>query len=154
MELKDRFKAARKHFDESQASIAKKVKIDRFGRGAVSAIESGQSISPNAYYVKLLERKGVNSDWLLHGEGEMMKKDNNKIPSDYEKLQSENSYLKEKMKEMEQRFEKRFEEQRVKFLEMIHDISGKQSEHKNAAVPNARQNNSFALGLSYVPASI
>lgn len=144
--MKNRFKIAREYLEITQTDVAEAIGLSR---NSISKMESDKVEKPNVHYTNYLRKKGINQDWLLYEKGEMLSNENISNNEDYEEIKKENSYLRNKIERMEQRME----EQRINFLQMIHDISGKPLEHKKkAANPNEKEKNSFVLGLSYVPA--
>lgn len=146
MEHGKRFKKARLKIDYTQKEMANELGVSE---GIVSKYESSRLKEPNLNYLRYLKEKGVSSNWLLYGEGEMMETDNvKKMPSDYEEVKKENSYLRNEIEKLK----KEIKEQHEQFMTAIHTISGKQSEHKKAAYPNAIKK--YSLGSSYVPATI
>ena len=149
MEHGKRFKKARLKIDYTQKDMANELGVSE---GIVSKYESSRLKEPNLNYLRYLKGKGVSSNWLLYGEGEMMEADNvKKMPSDYEEIKKENSYLRNEIEKLK----KEIKEQHEQFMNAIHTISGKPSEHKKAASPNEKRKNNYSfLGKSYVPATI
>ncbi|WP_338812697.1 helix-turn-helix domain-containing protein [Bernardetia sp. Wsw4-3y2] len=151
MEIHKRFKIAREKIGYTQEDIANLIGVKT---GSMSKIENGHGKMPHWEYLGVLKEQGISSNWLLFEQGEMMENDNKEYPSDYEEIKKENSYLKDKIQNIEKIFEQKLEKQRLEFLEIINKISGKQSEHKQAAHPNGKRNNSVPSGWTCVPASV
>lgn len=144
--MKNRFKIARDYLGISQTEVADSIGLSR---NTISKMESDKIEKPNVHYTNYLRKKGIDQDWLLYGKGEMLSNENISNNEDIEQIKQEliqtreeNSSLRQELKELRQEMKQ--------FLGTINLLSGKPSEHKNAANPNVK-NNSLS-GWSYVPA--
>ena len=73
--IKERLKIAREHLNISNADIARAVGITRQSVGSWGATR------PRYESLKRLEEKfGINPDWLMTGDGEMMVSENKEDP--------------------------------------------------------------------------
>lgn len=69
MSLHDRLRQVREHLGQTQASLAQRLEI---GASTWQKYELGVSL-PKAEALKQLAEEGISVDWLLTGEGEMMR---------------------------------------------------------------------------------
>ena len=147
MEINDRFKAARVYLGKNQSEIASEVNVKRFKRSAVSQLERFISESPNPHYIKYLEKNGINSDWLLYGEGEMLEEKVSR--KEYQEIKKENSYLKEKLKKLEEKMELQAASFKVTMESFFAQNLGKNKEHKKAAQPEEKKtyNNTSSVSV-------
>lgn len=70
MTLGDRFRAIRKHFDLNATQMGQRVGLG--GRSSWERYERGENV-PNGDILLHLAEMGVSADWLLTGNGEMLK---------------------------------------------------------------------------------
>lgn len=69
MAISNRIKQARRHLNLSQRDFAEKIGVDQ---GRVSQWETERS-QPSSSALSEIARLGININWLLTGEGEMMR---------------------------------------------------------------------------------
>ncbi len=97
MNVNDRIKQIRKHFNLSQAGFAKKIGV---ASSSVGSWDIGIRQAKPVHITAICNVFNVNEEWLLHGTGEMFKKnlDNNpaltQIVKDYDLSTTQAKFMK------------------------------------------------------------
>lgn len=146
----ERFKIARDYVKMNQEEIEKLIGLSRT---SISKHETTEQPKPNVHYVLFLAEKGINPQWLICKSDEMLSSNNSNNISikEVEELRNENKSLKDELNALRREIKEQSQELK-QFLGTINLLSGKPSEHKKAANPNVKKNNSLS-GWSYAPAS-
>ncbi|WP_291727837.1 hypothetical protein [Bernardetia sp.] len=96
-----RLKETRKFLRENQEEFAENTQNSV---GTISLIERGKVKTINEGIINYVRQKGISSEWLLFGEGEMLKSelsDNSEWKTKFKESEKEKEYYKEKVSKLE-----------------------------------------------------
>lgn len=108
-----RFKNARESLGLSQTEAATKIGISQ---NSVSKMELGKTEKPNVKYLMFLKQEGINTEWLISGNGEMINQnttfgelENNKWKERAIKAEKEVANLKETISDLRKKLNTLYE---------------------------------------------
>ncbi|WP_338765740.1 helix-turn-helix transcriptional regulator [Bernardetia sp. ABR2-2B] len=147
-----RFKNAREFLGLSQTEASIKIGISQ---NSVSKMELGKTAKPNVKYLMFLKSEGINTEWLISGNGEMLnknttfeEKESSKWKDRALKAEAEISNLKDTVSELRKKINTLYEHLITKDLKIEGLELGKgKASSKKATLPTNEELNLFSLNF-------